>query len=96
MSKNDGELKRWRVSQGQVVDIHEGGMRGYRGVARGHFGRCEIEAYAVPSGLEMYQRLEVRIVDWPASRWESTLVVINRKRAVQRFVGRFANLTEYE
>jgi hypothetical protein len=44
----------------------------------------------------MYQRLEVRIVDWPASRWEATLVVINRKRAVQRFMGRFANLTEYE
>jgi hypothetical protein len=35
-------------------------------------------------------------VDRPESRWESSLVVINRKRAVERLTVRFANLSEDE
>lgn len=44
----------------------------------------------------MHQSLEVRIVDGPSGWRKSALMVVNREVAVQRFVRRFADLSENE
>lgn len=44
----------------------------------------------------MDQRLEVGVVDWPASGWEAALMMINRDCAVQGFVVCFADLAKDE
>jgi hypothetical protein len=96
VSEDDGQLERWGVRQGQVVDVDEGRMGRDRSVGGGHFWRGKVESNAIPAGLEMHQSFEVRIVDGPASRREPALVVVNHKGAVQRFARAFANLSEHK
>jgi len=82
------------MRQREIVDVDEGSVSGHGGAWRRDLGGAKVQAYPVPARLEVDQGLEIGIVNWPASRREASLMVVNRQCAVQRFALRLADLAE--